>query len=490
MQFLLNIYLPSLKLETLRPSWCEPGAFAVMDKEQAVLVSPLAYAAGVRAGMRVGGVATIAPDTVMLERDSIKERRALDAIATTLMQYTPEVTFLDEDSILLDVSASLRLFGGPTKLCQLVRSSVSRLGFSVIIGAAPTANGAWLMAHARRIKKRPLLRRCIQMEVLHRRLDALPYSVLPAARIYSEWLDGIGATNLEAIRRLPRTGLLRRTSKVLVSAIDRAYGHEPEMFQWIRPPDVFSAHVETFDRIEHAEALMVGATGLILQMIGWLCAQQLAVTTFTLSLEHERGRAAVAPTQLEISLAEPAWKEPHLLRLLKERLAKTELSAPVIGLRLDAKQLQPMQPQTDQLFPEPGGTPADFNRLMDLLSARLGEENVLMLAMSSDHRPEACNIWVPAVSKQKRSSELGETLERPAWILPKPIALIVRDNRPLYGVGPLRIIQGPERVEAGWWDNQFVARDYFVAQGQSGECYWIYLEREHNGRWYLHGLYA
>lgn len=84
----------------------------MMDKEQAVLVSPLAYAAGVRTGMRVRGVTTIAPDTVMLERDPIKERRALDAVATTVMLYTPEVTFLDDDSVLLDVTASLRLFGG------------------------------------------------------------------------------------------------------------------------------------------------------------------------------------------------------------------------------------------------------------------------------------------------------------------------------------------------------------------------------------------
>ena len=121
--------------------------------------------------------------------------------------------------------------------------------------------------------------------------------------------------------------------------LDRAYGDLTEMFGWIKVPSTFSAGVETFDRIEHADALMFGATRLILQMIGWLVSQQLAVTTFILSLEHERGRSAIPPTILEIALAEPAWKDGHLIRLLKERLDKVELIAPVIGLRLDALQL-------------------------------------------------------------------------------------------------------------------------------------------------------
>jgi len=83
--------------------------------------------------------------------------------------------------------------------------------------------------------------------------------------------------------------------------LDRAYGDSPELFEWIKVPATFSASVETFDRIEHAEALMFGATRLILQMIGWLVSQQLAVTAFTLSLEHERGRSAIPPTTLEIA---------------------------------------------------------------------------------------------------------------------------------------------------------------------------------------------
>ena len=460
-----------------------------MDREQVLAVSHQAWREGVTIGMRAGGVATVAPGTLVLDRDQDKERLALEAVATALLQFTPEVAFTDDFSVLLDVSASLRLFGGPVALCRRVNASVRTLGFTARLGAAPTARGAWLLARAGRAKGRVLRRRCLKMSVLAARLDKLACAWLPTALPFTEWFQGIGARDLGALRRLPRTGLLRRTSKQLLEDLDRAYGDAQEMHRWIKVPAAFSAHVETFDRIEHADALMFGATRLILQMIGWLTAQQLAVTSFTLSMEHERGRDAIVPSPLDIVLAEPAWKEAHLLRLLKERLAKVELKAPVIGLRLNAGQLVPMMPPTDQLFPEPGGSPADFTRLLELLSARLGADNVLMPVRSPDHRPERAYTWLPATHKTKKTADDDEALERPAMVLEKPIKLLMRGERPFYG-SPLKLILGPERIEAGWWNDQVAARDYYVAQGTDEACYWIYLERTQDAQWYLHGLYA
>ena len=70
-------------------------------------------------------------------------------VSLALMQYTPEIAAADERSLLLDISASLSLFGGHRKLSRRVQSSVRALGFSVCIGMAPTAHGAWLFAHSR-----------------------------------------------------------------------------------------------------------------------------------------------------------------------------------------------------------------------------------------------------------------------------------------------------------------------------------------------------
>ena len=444
---------------------------------------------GVRCGMRSGGVAAMAPDTVILDRSPDQELAALEAVALALLQFTPEVVGADDFCLLLDVSASLRLFGGALALCRRVSDSVRRLGFTVRLGASPTATGAWLLSRTERVRSTPLRRRTITMPSLQRLLDRLPCNMLPTAQVYAEWLSGIGAESLADLRKLPRPGLLRRTDHKLLEQLDRAYGQAPELFEWISIPESFSARMETFDRIEQAEALMSGATRLILQLTGWLVAMQKAVSAFVLVLEHERGRTARPPTEIEIGLAEPAWHEEHLIRLLQERLGQVELIAPVIAIRLEARKLTALLAPTESLFPEPGGSLADWNRLLELLIARVGKNNVLTPDCVDDYRPEICNTWSSVADPVPRSQPHSRSIERPFWILAQPIALLTRDERPFYG-SRLKLVRGPERVEAGWWDSQTTARDYFVAQDNSASCYWIYLERSLEPRWFLHGLYA
>jgi len=53
----------------------------------------------------------------------------------------------------------------------------------------------------------------------------------------------------------------------------------------------------------------------------------------------------------------------------------------------------------------------------------------------------------------------------------------------------LKLQAGCERIESGWWDEQDVARDYFIAINPSGSCYWIYRELTGERRWYLQGIF-
>jgi protein ImuB len=438
--------------------------------------------------MRRASVAAIAPGLQLLERDSSKEQMAIDSIALTLLQYTPEVAFAKDDSILLDVTASLSAFGGRLALCRRVKHSIAVLGFTGQVSCAPTAHGAWLLArHAT-----SLSRRTLKMSSMTKRLDALPCNLLPAARPHQEWLQGIGCRWIGELRKLPRAGLQRRTNTNLLKELDQAYGVAPELFNWVTPPDTFSAKLDVPDRTDSAPALLFSARRLIAQLTAWLVTLQKAVSTIVLWLEHERGRYAIPATPIEINVAEPTWQEEHLIRLLRERLNRIELIAPVIAMRLEALNLSPMVPPTDSLFPDPGGTPADFNRLLELLKARLGEDGVLCPVPIADYRPEVSNQWKPASANKNHMllANQNEKIPRPCFLLAQPIALLLRDHRPFYG-SPLRLIQGPERIEAGWWENQLAVRDYFIAQGNDNACYWIYQERaSQDARWFLHGLFA
>jgi protein ImuB len=338
------------------------------------------------------------------------------------------------------------------------------------------------------------------MASLVRRLDRLPCALLPPARPWLDWLEGIGCRTLGQLRHLPRPGLQRRCGGAVLEMLDDAHGHSTELFVWLEAPPTFRASLELFDRVEHADALLFGARRLLQQMTGWLCARQFAVERIQLLLAHERGRVARAPTVIDLALGEAVWRDEHLVRLLKERLAQLVLDAPVIGLTLEALQVQPMAPPSESLFPEPGGTPQERQRLLELLVARLGAENVLQAVPRADYRPEAANQWLPLPAKPVSRSALPDLppglpgMPRPGWLLAQPIALLMREHRPFYG-SPLKMVSVAERIEAGWW-GQSQARDYFIAEGRDHAHYWVYRERiagsaeDAAPRWFLHGLFG
>lgn len=468
----------------------------MLEQDRVLVVSKLAQYAGVKPGMRRAGALMLAPQLRLHLRSPELEQQALQEVALALLQYSPQVASAEDATLLVDVGASLRLFGGVRALCRRMQASLRALGVTAVLSCAPTARGAWLLARARPSTRRS---RVLRMDGLMRRLDRLPCALLPPAQPYLDWFEGIGCRTLGQLRQLPRPGLQRRCGRALLDLLDQAHGHATELFAWIEAPPAFRASLELFDRVESAEALLFGAQRLLQQMVGWLCARQLAVERIALQLMHERGRVARAPTVITLVLGEAVWRDEHLLRLLREKLVQLVLEAPVIGLSLEALQVLPMAPPSDSLFPEPGGSAQDRQRLMELLVARLGTENVLQAAPQADYRPEAANRWLPVPSKpasQPACTALPPgliALPRPGWLLAEPIALMMRNHRPFYG-SPLKMVSVAERIEAGWW-GQSQARDYFIAEGTDHAHYWVYRERvagspEEAPRWYLHGLFS
>jgi protein ImuB len=495
MRVWIAVHLAQLPVEAFfRANSIDLGC-VVVDTDRAIAVSPAAQLQGVRPGMRRGGISIMAPEVHVFDRDLVRENDALRAVATALLQYTPLVAMAEHDTIVMDVGASLLLFGGARVLYRRILHDVHALGFTSSIAMAPTALGAWVLS-----RNGTGIRRIVKMASLVRRLDEMPLPLLPPARAFLIWFDGIGCRSLAELRRLPRPGLQRRCGRSLLDFLDAAYGLVPEFYEWMELPQNFRAQVEIFGRVERTEELLVGAHGLILQMLGWLCVGQLAVRRIVLSLIHERGRVACPPTEVEIALAEPIWEDHHLMRLLRERLARETLASPVIGLALEAVDVVARAPRSDSLFPDAAATEVDHKRMVELLMARLGAENVLHAAPRADHRPEVANAWSPVsadIADAKRVKGAPADLvplSRPTWLLAKPIRLLIRNHRPFYS-SPLKLVAGPERIEAGWW-SEAQSRDYFIAEGSEHALYWIYRERtvddagEPEAQWYLHGLFG
>ena len=106
-------------------------------------------------------------------------------------------------------------------------------------------------------------------------------------------------------------------------------------------------------------------------------------------------------------------------------------------------------------------------------------------ASRADHRPEYAYRVNETMAKK---SELIKP-QRPFWLLPEPRLLPQKNHRP-WLQGPVTLIKGPERIQAGWWSGHDVSRDYYVAMDSKGSHLWVYQELSEQCRWYLHGLFA
>lgn len=418
---------------------------------------------------------------------------APQALALWALQFTPRVA-IAEEAVLMEVGASLRLFGGWPALCERVRAEAQTLGVARLAWAP---NGLAALALARAGVEDGLARPLPPL------LDALPLDSLSATRPHQAMLARIGCRCLGDLRRLPRAGLGRRFGAPLLGALDRLYGQAPETHAWVSVPERFAQRLELPFRVDAAPALMAGAQHLLLALRGWLAARHSGVLALTLSWAHDalRSRQAGEGGELGLRVGEPTRDIGHLGRLLAEHLARVTLQAPVGDLALRADEVRPLAPSSACLLPETVPAGEALRPVLERLAARLGPQRVLRPVLVPDHRPEAMCRWQPALqplAPQAAPPAPPATLPQPGFLLAQPLRLLMRGHHPVYQ-GVLQLLVGPQRIEGGWWDRdggaeaatRALARDYWVARSEQAGLLWVFQTRlDDTPAWFLHGYFS
>lgn len=432
-----------------------------------------------------------------LSSDELRRTEATSGLATWCLQFTPRVALIEplseSPAVVMEVEASVRLFGGKRKLVERVKEECRDLGVRQLTWA-PTSLAA--VAIARSGASNGFAKPLEQL------LDALLLETLTSVAAHRATLARLGCKTLGDVRALPRGGMSRRFDAELLAALDRAYGLLPEAHSWVELPEDFHMKMELMARVELAPPLLFGARRLLVQMAGWLAARHCGVTAFTLRWCHDamRSKSAGDGGELTVRTAEPTRDIEHLTRLLAEHLAKVELLAPVGDLEMLATDVQPLEDKGLTLFPELQQAGETLALVLERIAARLGPDRVLRPVIAEDHRVEWMCHWQSAPAKQPMKSARTVDIPQPTFVLPEPLRLATRSERPMYQ-GPLLMLAGPHRVEGGWWDravvagqaeSRNVARDYWVALSEHAGLLWVFQTRLANDEaaWFLHGTFA
>jgi protein ImuB len=457
-----------------------------------VAVDAAARAAGIRERQLVSAALALAPELVLRDRDEAAETRALAQLATFVLTFTPMACLAPPDGVVAEIASSLRLFGGLPRLVARLVHGTQALGYGAQLGIAPTPAAALLLARAGHGP--PVLDRAQLPAVL----APIPLALVDLPEATRSTLREAGVTTFGDVAALPRDGLARRFGADIVAFVDRALGRAADARASFVPPPHFASRLELPAPVHDVEALGFGVQRLVHEFAVWLNARGLGAVRLTLSLAHERHvrRRGIPATDVPFALGTPARMPAHLTGVLRERLSRLELPAPVEAVTLTSDETAPLAGRNLGLLP---GDDADAVEvpLVDRLRARLGDDALVRLVSEADHRPElamrdaaAAAPLLPARSARRGARAVAPLPDapRPVWLLPEPqpLAHIMETQ-------PWALTDGPERIESGWWDGGDVRRDYFVATTPDGATAWIYRDHRYgidDGEWFLHGIFS
>lgn len=484
---------PSARESATPAQWVPGSPLVIVDlshnQQRVIACNPAAAKAGIALGSGLNAAYGLTSELQVQARDVNAEQRLLETLAQWAGCFTPKVTLEAPDALLLEIKGSLKLFGGLDSLQALIVTGLQSKGVQAVLSVAPTPSAALVLSRT----GQPYV--CLQRSQLPAALSAISIGTLRWPDDVVETLHAMGVQCIGDCLRLPREGFARRFGPQLLLQLDQLLGRAAQPQRAFIARERFCARRDFELDIEGHEALLLQLEPLFQSLESFLRPHQSGVQSLELRLRHREQPS----TRVVLRFVRPMADAEHALAVLAERMERLELPAPVIAARLRSGPLWPLEMETisHRLLSDPTqAAPQALTRLIERLRARLGADAVYSLQCVSDHRPEfASRVDEPVVSRKRKkplasqpANPLTNALPRPFWLLPEPQPLRAQRSWPQFE-GKLNLLQGPERIESGWWDGNDICRDYYMAATPKGLRVWIYRERR-SKRWFLHGIYG
>ena len=472
----LGIHFPDIALEAQQIPPDTPFAILASLQGRSCIyrANTLAAAQGIEPGMPLNAAYVLCKNLAVNTRDDTAEAACLAHYAQLSAHLTPQIVLSSPDVLMLDVKKSLALFGGLKSIHQQLTHAIKT---PHTIACAPVERAAELMARngIGRVVRNPAQLR-----------SALGDIPIHAAQLEAKLVARLLRCGLHTLRdlwRLPRHALARRFGPQLLDYLDQLSGEVIRPRILFEPGKAFKAQHDFEQETESSEQLLRAGEYLLTQAQQFL--QQRASLCerirFRLIYTH---RQFEAKEWLELNVhAQQGGDTPaHFLPQMTEQLQHLELKQAVITLALRIDHFKPRFDDTRDLFRKTAPAMQDWPALLDLLCARLGFERIYRLQGMADHRPEKSWRKIRKLMPKKTRQQSPDIATRPVWLFSPPIRCLEQRYK---------LISDAERLEAGWWDQQDLRREYYQGLAPSGRRCWLFRDlASANGQWYVHGLFA
>lgn len=407
------------------------------------------------------------------------ERSALlDELAAWAYDYTPHIERYAGDTLLLEISRCLKLFGGLEALCQSITLALDGLHPDYCLGLAHSGKGARILS----FQQHPVSN-ADSRALFVRRLRAAPLGLLVDHPRAVASLQQMGLARLGDIWEMPAAELGRRFGRGFVRDLQAIQaGAEPPPATY-RPRDDFHDWVEFDSPLSDCQQLEAPVRALLQHLVDYLVARQRQCQRIDWRLCSPRGDTLEVPVACT-----RVYSQWHMLfELTHLRLERLQLTFEVARLELECHHTVAVDLRNRPLFEatQSEGAREQAETLVARLQARLGPRALYQLHLQPEHLPEySQSLELPFAAMPAAEAARGP---RPCWLLAPPQRLRHWRGR-LYWHGVLELLRGPERIQGYWWQRSAV-RDYFIARREDALHCWVYRDR-HDNHWYAHGIFA
>lgn len=489
MMLWLAIRFPRLMLDALTPTPAPQDTVAVREQQRLVAVSQAAREAGVRPGMKPGTALALCDTLQICDRAPEQEQQWLVRQARALTHFTPTIC-PQQDALLLELGSSLRLFHGPARLLDQLRSRLpANIPWQLAWGHTPHA------AHL--LSRQPLAssESCLVMDAeglpevaaSRERFLALlaqqPVTALPFPERTLQAIAGTGLVRLGQLFDLPAAALQRRFGIGFLHWLQQLRGDRPDL----RTPLAITPRFQgalAFDAPVNQSAGLQGPMQILLNDLQhWLQQHQWQVRVIRWQFFPLRGE----PESLLVRRALAAHHSDSWMALTWRHLERQQLRAPVLKLTLDTGRPLPLAAPPAHLFaalerPAP-------NTLLDKL-ANLPGLQLYRPHLLDQHLPEHSEVAQAPAHDASESSPAPRSPfhDPPLWWLEPAQPLRCRHQVPHWRGAALELLPGHQQLNEPWWQSGR-ARHYHLARHPSGIYCWLFCTPNPQGQWFLQGFF-
>lgn len=490
----LCLYFPLLPLEVFTRAESNLSlATVATDKNRILCANQSALDIGITPGQSVATASALSANLRTIARDAGKESQALDQLAAWCYRFSPMVSLLPPDALVLEIAGSLQLFKGLANMQTQIDAGLTDRGYSYRRGLAHTPKAALLFAHLSTNDPREIQFKASQIigtpdNQYFEQLKRIPLHYLDTPRKHIQLFRDMGLSRLGELLALPRHAIGKRFGTDFLNYLQQIIGERPDPQQPISLKPHFSSDLFYIDGIDNTGTLLFPAKRLLSELCQFLKIRQLACRQLNWSFAELKQK----PYRVTISLSRPQNSLPVFLEMTRIKLENLSINSTIHSISLCVGDFNDAKPERRSLFNSSDNSDTDLPQLLiDKLATRLGEQALQGIELQQEHAPE--RAWrAIAFNSLKHNSEKTKECHildklRPPWLFRHPVPIQQRD-KVLYWQGRLTLLRGPERIECQWWVNPGVQRDYFIARHERGGIYWLFRDL-HSRRWFVHGVF-